>query len=55
MRMEQSCCASEKDGFAIECHETDEGYHIILKGDKDKIRACCEPYISGLGPKTSCC
>lgn len=53
--MEKSCCEFTRDDVEIKCYETEDGFRLVLKGDKNMIRAwkdsCCG---SGEG-KTSCC
>lgn len=44
--MERSCCEfRQEDGLEVKVFETENGYRIEMKGDKDKVRewkqSCC--------------
>lgn len=48
--MEKVCCEVKcGDDFEMKCVETDDGYRIEVKGDKEKLKAqmkdrCCGPF-----------
>lgn len=61
--MEKVCCEFKYgDDFEMKCIETDDGYRIEVKGDKEKLKehgpgCCCGPF-AGMhwhGGKGSCC
>lgn len=53
--MEKSCCNFQlNDEVRVECHETEDGYQLTVKGDKDKLRAWKDRCCSQEG-KSSCC
>ena len=48
--MEKVCCEFKcGEDFEMKCIETDEGYRIEVKGDKEKLKehfpgCCCGPF-----------
>jgi hypothetical protein len=61
--MERACCEFKCGAdFEMKCIETDEGYRIEVKGDKDKLKehgpGCCWVPFRGMhwhGGRASCC
>jgi hypothetical protein len=49
-KMEKVCCEFKcGEDFEMKCVETDDGYRIEIKGDKEKIKGrvpgiCCGPF-----------
>lgn len=61
-KMEKICCEFKcGEDFEMRCVETDDGYRIEIKGDKEKVKSrfsgfCCGPVgVTQSGSGGGCC